>query len=144
MKLEKKNFETISSLALDGFPLLKKHIDERESSCIYEEFPEIISYNILKEKKKVVGIVGYEMCKFRGEDLLYISPLEVDDSYRNRGYGTLLVESIIFQSKELDLEGVCLFCFETLASYYERLGFKKTSNIVIEGKEEILMVFKNN
>jgi len=103
----------------------------------------MISYVVAEEDNRLVGIVGFEPCKLGDDEYFYISPLEILEEYRNKEYGTLLLEKVKDLSKVFKLKGVSLFCKEELVSFYIRRGFRVSSSIEIDEELEYHMIFEN-
>jgi predicted N-acetyltransferase YhbS len=139
------DYNTAHTLPKSDFPLLWKHLEKRKSCKLYEEFPTMISYVVAEEDNKIVGIIGFESCKLGDDDYFYISPLEILEEYRNKGYGTLLLENVKDSSKAFKLKGVSLFCKEELVFFYSKRGFRVSNSIENENDEdfEYLMIFEN-
>jgi len=143
MNLSVIDYATAHTLPKSDFPLLWKHLEKRKSCKLYEEFPTMISYVVAEEDNRLVGIVGFEPCKLGDDEYFYISPLEILEEYRNKEYGTLLLEKVKDLSKVFKLKGVSLFCKEELVSFYIRRGFRVSSSIEIDEELEYHMIFEN-
>lgn len=137
------DYNTAHTLPKSDFPLLWKHLEKRKSCKLYEEFPTMISYVVAEEDNKIVGIIGFEPCRLGDDEYFYISPLEILEEYRNKEYGTLLLEKVKDLSKVFKLKGVNLFCKEELVSFYIRGGFRVSSSIEIDEELEYHMIFEN-
>lgn len=137
------DYRSAHKLPKSDFPLLWKHLEKRKSCKLYEEFPTIISYVVAEEDNKSVGIIGFEPCKLGDDDYFYISPLEILEEYRNKEYGTLLLEKVKDLSKVFKLKGVNLFCKEELVFFYSKRGFRVSNSIENDEDFEYFMIFEN-
>ena len=137
------DYNTAHTLPKSDFPLLWKHLEKRKPCKLYEEFPTMISYVVAEEDNKLAGIIGFEPCVLGDDEYFYISPLEILEEYRNKGYGTLLLEKVKDLSKVFKLTGVSLFCKEELVFFYSKRGFRVSNSIETDEEFEYLMIFEN-
>jgi GNAT superfamily N-acetyltransferase len=93
------------------------------------EMPEYynneIAFALYDGEKLIGGLTASEKVKS-----FHISMLTVDDAYRNKGYGRLLVEAAIEKAKELGCHHVSLTTFSYQGEhFYPRFGFEKMGEI---------------
>lgn len=83
---------------------------------------------VLSENNKPVGFSAGTYLKNCSPGLFYIAELGVDASYRQRGFGTLLTETLMTQAKAT-YEGLAAFLIRTTGinqpaiSLYTKMGF---------------------
>lgn len=89
-------------------------------------------YIVAIENKKIIGIliseISYKLHK--SKKVSFIEDLIVNEQYRNRGIGKLLIEDAIRYAKKLECEVVELTSYitnENAHRFYEKNGFKKHS-----------------
>lgn len=58
----------------------------------------------------------------------HIEDLIIDNNYKNKGYGSLLLNNCIEYAKHRKCYKVILNCDEEITSFYERNGFHKKNN----------------
>ena len=80
----------------------------------------IRSYTLAKEKDKVVGYVALHI---HAPDLAEVRSLIVDEAYRGKKIGALLVKHTIKEAKELGIEQ--LFTLTYQKAFFEKLHFKE-------------------
>ena len=64
------------------------------------------------------------------EALGYVTNVYTRPAYRNHGIGTKLMIHVLDWAREQDLEGLFVWPSEASISYYERAGFKKSSEMM--------------
>lgn len=138
IKIIKK--ETVGILKKD-FPLLKVHLEKRESNIFYQEYSDIVFYMGAFIDGGIIGIVGFESIVSDKKEFLYLSPLEVIAPYKKKGVASALVQEVLKKAKDNNLDGVLLICSGELVSFYKRNGFQ-TELIYKEGdKNKFLMKY---
>lgn len=70
----------------------------------------------------------------RGDGRLYLSHVMVDQRFRGRGEGTMLVQSVLRVADERKMQ-VLLHTQESTKDWYESLGFRRLPEEDITGKE---------
>ncbi len=81
----------------------------------------------LKEKKTVLGVIKFAI----DEDVVFVSSLIVDKSYRGEGVGKKLMEEMEKFAKENGCHKVHLYTGKgwPTEKFYKRLGYEKTSEL---------------
>ena len=80
---------------------------------------------LAEEQGKIVGTALGSFDGRRG----YLQKLVVDKPYRKQGLGRQLVEQIIKKLRELGATYIPLAVEEDLVNFYEKCGFKKTTQV---------------
>ena len=98
--------------------------------------------NLLKDKESVMlvmvldkQIIGYVAVKFRNDiqvqgKIAYMSEFVIEESFRNKGFGTKLLKYIISTLKKRNCKELHLsstFKRKKAHKFYEALGFNKTA-----------------
>lgn len=81
---------------------------------------------IATDDDRVIGFINAITDKILSA---YIPLLEVLPAYRNKGIGKELVKRMLDKLKGFYMIDLC--CDESLAGYYEKLGMKKVSGMII-------------
>ena len=110
---------------------------------MYFLFPEIILYVLLNVDCVPTAVIGCELSTFSEDDYLYLSPLEVIENSRGKGYGTALLNYVKNFSKLSNFIGLRLICSEKLVFFYSRRGFTISSKQVKNGDYTYTMTFEN-
>jgi ribosomal protein S18 acetylase RimI-like enzyme len=74
-------------------------------------------------------VVGYVTAISDGVLAGFIPNLEVDLAYQNRGIGTQLMRRVLAQMRHL--YSIDLLCDEELQPYYERLGMRRATGMLV-------------
>jgi len=61
----------------------------------------------------------------------FVFDVIVDPSYRNKGYGKLIMETIFNHPKLSSVSHIELYCPESLVPYYEKLGFNRRTSLLL-------------
>ncbi len=73
----------------------------------YLEKDECIGYGLFHENR-VCGYIWAYPHQFREERRMYISEIHIEENYRNRGYGKMLLEAVEAKAKEKGLGALYL------------------------------------
>jgi len=61
----------------------------------------------------------------------FVFDVIVDPSYRNKGLGKLIMETIFNHPKLNNVHHIELYCPESLVPYYEKLGFYRRTSLLL-------------
>lgn len=118
---------TIRRLNIEDFEKYKKHIkgtfslydfekfvsslsDEHILLCIFED-DHIVGSGTLKIEHKLY----HGCCK-----LAHLENIIIDDDRRMQGYGSLIVNKLLFTANEMGCYKVCWLCNENVESFYRK------------------------
>jgi len=125
----------------------KKHRPDAALSEIETQFRDHLNKDALPLAYiafDVGDVIG--MCTLRSYDglkskyLPWLGSLCVDESYRKRGIGKLLVQMAKEKSRKMGFSKLYLFTFEQeIADWYKRNGWTKTEDATYQDKPVIVM-----
>jgi len=87
---------------------------------------------VLEKEEKIIGYISYYI-KIKYDNILWINELVIDEHYRNKGYGTMMLKEIIKIAKEEKCKRVEFNCWsfnENAIKLYESLGFREQRKIM--------------
>jgi len=61
----------------------------------------------------------------------FVFDVIVDPAYRNKGLGKLMMETIFNHPKLSSVSHIELYCPESLAPFYEKLGFNRRTSLLL-------------
>lgn len=64
------------------------------------------------------------------KDKIWITELYVEEKYRNKGIGRLLINKALEIAREKELKEIYLSCLDNLFNYYLKIGFNYTGNLI--------------
>ena len=99
----------------------------RSLSQIYEELQNF--YVVETRGKKIIGCCELFIT---WEDLAEIKALAVDQNYKGKGYGKLLVKQCILTARQLGIKKVFALTFKP--EFFQKIGFKTISKDVLPHK----------
>ena len=79
--------------------------------------------HVIKEDSVVVGYIHFHV---RKDDIITIYELCIDEPFRNKGLGRLLVESVVSIGKDINSSLIKLKCISNTdaCDFYEHIGFE--------------------
>lgn len=86
---------------------------------------------VLEENNRIIGTITVIIEPKLIHNLnrvAHIEDLIIDNNYKNKGYGSLLLNNCIEYAKNRKCYKVILNCDEEITSFYERNGFHKKNN----------------
>jgi len=86
---------------------------------------------VLEENNRIIGTITVIIEPKLIHNLnrvAHIEDLIIDNNYKNKGYGSLLLNNCIEYAKHRKCYKVILNCDEEITSFYERNGFHKKNN----------------
>lgn len=110
----------INGYAADGLMLA------RSRSMLYESLRE---FSVVEVDGQVVGVGGLHII---WADLAEIRALAISSEHSGRGYGSLLVASLVQEAKDLDIPRV--FALTTCVPFFEKCGFAVVSKETLPQK----------
>ena len=75
------------------------------------------------------ALVGFARLVTDGPLRAYVEDVAVHERMRRQGVGTTILERLLDEATDVDI--VSLFCEAELVPFYERLGFRPTSQVVL-------------
>ncbi|MCX7698781.1 MAG: N-acetyltransferase [Candidatus Goldbacteria bacterium] len=87
---------------------------------IADIYTQIRDFYILEENKKRIGVIGLHIY---WDDLGEIRSFIIEKNYRNKGYGTKLLDFAIKEAKKIGLKSV--FVLTKIPDFFVKYGFKK-------------------
>lgn len=88
--------------------------------ALSELYEHLRDYQVAIENGNVVGVCGLSIC---WEDLAEIRSLAVEEGFRNKGIGKMLVESCLKEARELGIKRV--FALTNAPNFFLKLGFEE-------------------
>jgi ribosomal-protein-alanine N-acetyltransferase len=138
--MEKKDIEQILLIEQRSFPA------PWTSKAYYSELQnKFARYFVLLEQERVIGYAG--MWLFAGES--HITTIAVHPDYRSRGYGRMLMATLIEYSKEHHADTMILEVRVSNSSairLYSSMGFKRIGirkNYYIETHEDAIVMLRH-
>ncbi|MDY0295036.1 MAG: GNAT family N-acetyltransferase [Acholeplasmataceae bacterium] len=142
----KKKFHELTPDELYQILDLRSRVFIIEQQCIYPELDyldQMSMHYMLFDEGKLVSYIrliprGYKYDEYA------ISRVVTDESYRNKGYATLLIKDAMNDIKGLPIR---ISGQAYLKSYYEHLGFKTIKGPYLEDDiphYEMLFIYKND
>ena len=87
---------------------------------------------VVEYKGKIIGYGSIVLeSKIRGRKSAQIEDLVIDENYREKGIGQLLVNELCKRANSLNAYRISLFCKKELITFYEKNGFK-VNNVVMK------------
>ncbi len=129
---EIKSFEALSNLELFRMLQLRTDIFVVEQSCAYPELDESdlsCEHLLLKVDHKIVGTARIFPVQ---DEKSKIGRVCIHPSYRDQKLGYPLMEKAIQHIQEKGGKQIDISAQTHLAAFYQKLGFKSTSNSYLE------------
>jgi ribosomal protein S18 acetylase RimI-like enzyme len=126
------SLEGISTSQLEGFFVGWPHPLD---AATHERILKGSTHFVLAFDEVAQRVVGFVNCISDGVLSAYIPLLEVLPSYQHRGIGTHMVELLLLKTKEAYMVDLC--CDESLTPFYEKLGFKRSTGMVIRNYKKL-------
>ena len=99
-----------------------------------EELPDRTRYYLKDGQGKIVGKLVLQMSHIPRDEKLYITQFKIEEEYRGKGYGRMLMEELIGDSKFREKDIVVFpasyedddprYSVENLTEMYSHFGFK--------------------
>lgn len=87
---------------------------------------------VIEHEGKIVGYGALVVeSKIRGYKSAQIEDVVIDESYRGKGWGELLIEELCDRAEELNVYRISLFCNKDLVPFYNKNGFE-INNVVMK------------
>ena len=87
---------------------------------------------VVEHEGKILGYGALVLeSKIRGYKSAQIEDVVIDEKYRGKGWGKLLLEELCNRAEELGVYRISLFCNEELVSFYNKSGFE-INNVVMK------------
>lgn len=96
---------------------------------MHELYRHLRDFFVIEENSNVIACGALEIFT---ESLGEVRSLVVDDAYKGKGYGKLLVQRIIEEAKAIGLTRLMALTY--VAQFFENLGFKKVAKETIPEK----------
>ena len=75
------------------------------------------------------ALIGFARIVTDGPFRAYVEDVAVDERMRRQGVGTTILERLLDEATDIDI--VSLLCEAELVPFYERLGFRPASQVVL-------------
>ncbi|WP_020533264.1 GNAT family N-acetyltransferase [Flexithrix dorotheae] len=119
---------------------------ERTISRLTNQPSEDVLFQLVLSLDGVVvgsGGVGNEVSIFREYENLriyqpWVALLYIDEDYRNRGFGKMLLDEIENCARQQQLEKLYLYTF-TAESLYKKCGWKEIERVIYKGHDTVVM-----
>lgn len=127
-KATEKDFEEVYSLLEQLWP--NKELDKSALKSVYTNGLRTDELLCLVYKNELIGFCAYAIVNnlWQAGEISYMYAMVVDEKYRGKGFGTLLIKEAIKDSKNRGLKRLELdsgFHREKAHEFYIKLGFEK-------------------
>ena len=120
----------------NGRPDIFKNINNDQlKEDLIRKFNEYLTIVII-DNNKVVGYLSYSINEKNNKKKMYINQLVIKDSYRNKGFGKMLMEEAEKIAKNTNCIRIELDCWlfnDNALEMYEHIGYTK-QRIIFEKK----------
>ena len=129
--------------------VLRAKLDAREE--IEYHLHHLDEHRIAVINGDVVGVIGWYQdnvhyadtamgSKFPGEKAYWVGFFAVDETYRNKGIGSLLLQELENVLKNKNIKDLWVSSVPETRTYYEQHGFRLAIKGVIGGNQKFFMV----
>ncbi|WP_232002631.1 GNAT family N-acetyltransferase [Legionella sainthelensi] len=111
--------------AKDSFKIIDQKLFEFNKSCVPStQKPEVIDINVtIKKGDEIIVVICSEVYTWK---ILYISVVFVKEQYRNQGLGTILLNEVEKEAKQLGISLIYLDTFDFQAKdFYLKQGYEE-------------------
>ena len=129
---------SISNLILEDYEQYKTHIQSEFTLETYKDFLNNLSINhqiiVLKYNNVIVGsatlLIEIKLT-YGGCKMGHIENVLVDDTYRGKGYGQMIINKLIDICNDNGCYRIDLICSEDLLSFYNKINQPKKQQCAI-------------
>jgi glucosamine-phosphate N-acetyltransferase len=105
--------------------------DEKKFFNFVDNLPKNIKIYLLYDEDKIVGsgtLLIENKIIHNFKNVGHIEDIVVDKNTRGKGYGRIIINHLIDESKNLDCYKIILNCCNNCISFYEKFGFQNKNN----------------
>lgn len=105
--------------------------DEKKFFNFVDNLPENIRIYLLYDEEKIVGsgtLLIENKIIHNFKNVGHIEDIVVDKNIRGKGYGKIIINHLIDESKNLDCYKIILNCSNEYKLFYEKFGFQYRNN----------------